>query len=145
VRTGNDFQRGWFIQLLASAWEHGGTVPADENKLWKLAGAASKEVFAAEGQSVIDEFELLTLPSGAQMLVHPWMAQHYVAQAEKYRQRCEAAEKGLAAKRAKTAESHPALRPRDDMVDRMERESEAETEAEVTKSRGEDYVAEEDP
>lgn len=146
VRLGNEFQRGWFIQLMASAWERGGAIPASDDILWKLAGASSKELFEAEAQLVIDEFEGWTLPNGSRVLVHPWMAQHYVEQAEKYRQRCEASEKAVAARRAKTGRGLIELPADDRPVDRLDMEAEVEPEAETenTKIQRSSYQVEDD-
>jgi primase-like protein len=105
VRLGEDYQRGWLIQLLAECWRHGGTLPADSNALWKLAGASSERSFTRKDRHlpVLSEFQLVRLEDGTLLLIHPWLALHHEEQSKKYRQRCEASAKGVAA-RVKGAE-----------------------------------------
>jgi hypothetical protein len=143
VRLGRDYQRGWYIQLLAECWRRGGMLPDDSEMLWRLAGAESRAAFenASENLLVLDEFELVQLEDGAQMLLHPWMAEHYKKQAKAYEERCRNSALGVAAQRkARNLETaldeaestdRPVYRP----VTESEPELEPESELEVT-SRG---------
>jgi hypothetical protein len=53
-------QRGYTIQLWCEAWESdpAGTLPADPEILWKLAGAPNRKRFEKIGGSVLARFEL---------------------------------------------------------------------------------------
>jgi hypothetical protein len=107
VRLGRDYQRGWYIQLLAECWRRGGMLPDDSEMLWRLAGAESRAAFedASENLLVLDEFELVQLDDGAQMLLHPWMAEHYAKQRKAYQQKCDASAIASAKRKARTADT----------------------------------------
>jgi uncharacterized protein YdaU (DUF1376 family) len=53
-------QRGYLIQLVAEAWqsEPCGTLPADPEKLWRLAGARSRKQFERHAEAVLQSFSL---------------------------------------------------------------------------------------
>jgi uncharacterized protein YdaU (DUF1376 family) len=53
-------QRGYLIQLLAEAWqsEECGSLPADPEKLWRLAGAKSRRRFECCAEGVLQSFDL---------------------------------------------------------------------------------------
>jgi hypothetical protein len=53
-------QCGYFINLLANAWDNDppGTLPNDPDILWRLARAESKAVFEADGALVLTQFPL---------------------------------------------------------------------------------------
>jgi uncharacterized protein YdaU (DUF1376 family) len=77
VRLMTDQQRGWYIQLLCEAWESEvqGTLPNDPKILWKLAGAASEQVFNACSTPVLQMFRI----SGDQ-LIHDRLVREIVKQ-----------------------------------------------------------------
>lgn len=54
-------QRGYYIQLLAYAWdsERPGTLPNDPGIIWRLAGAASRREFEAKGGPVLEQFPVI--------------------------------------------------------------------------------------
>lgn len=99
VRFGDDYHRGWLIQLLAECWRRGGTLPADFEVLWKIAGASSQRAFMRQCAVVLDEFQLVQLQDGSSLLVHPWMTPHYAKALQKYQQTCAAGRKGAEARR----------------------------------------------
>ncbi len=53
-------QRGYTIQLWCEAWESdpAGTLPADPELLWRLAGAPSRKRFEKVSAAVLSQFEL---------------------------------------------------------------------------------------
>ena len=53
-------QRGYTIQLWCEAWESdpAGTLPADMEMLWKLAGAPNRKRFEKASSTVLSQFEL---------------------------------------------------------------------------------------
>lgn len=102
VRFGRDYQRGWYIQLFAECWRRGGMLPDDPAMLWRWAGADSKETFERDKSIVLSEFELLEREDGTRVLVHPWMVDHYVKQAKKYQQKCDASAKSVLARKGRS-------------------------------------------
>jgi uncharacterized protein YdaU (DUF1376 family) len=57
VQTMEDYQVGWYLKLLVSAWANGGFLPFDYDKLWKLAGANSEEAFLNDCEPVLADYE----------------------------------------------------------------------------------------
>jgi hypothetical protein len=72
VRLGKDYQRGWYVQLIAESWQYGGFLPNDPELLWQLAGASSKKAFERNGGDllVLGEFDPVQLDDGAVVLRH---------------------------------------------------------------------------
>jgi uncharacterized protein YdaU (DUF1376 family) len=95
-----DFQRGWYISLLVECWRTQGTVPNDPRILWILAGAESAEVFDTHKELVLSEFVESELDDKP-VLLHPEMAELYIAQAKKYAQRVDAGKRSAERKREK--------------------------------------------
>jgi bifunctional DNA primase/polymerase-like protein/primase-like protein len=109
VRWGCDFQRGWLIQLVAECWRQGGVLPNDPDMLWMCAGAASKEAFEHAGHNllVLSQFEPRQLEDGAQVLVHPWLAEHYQKQARNYLNACAGGAASAASRKRKKDQAVP--------------------------------------
>ena len=53
-----DYQRGWYISLLAACWKSSGFLPNDPDKLARIAGAEDKEKFKMELQEVLWAFDV---------------------------------------------------------------------------------------
>src|ERR1019366_9862617 len=53
-------ERGYLIQLISEAWqsEPCGSLPADADKLWRLAGAKSRKQFEPHAEAVLQSFRL---------------------------------------------------------------------------------------
>src|ERR1039458_8002670 len=53
-------ERGYLIQLISEAWqsEPCGSLPADTDKLWRLAGAKSRKQFEPHAEAVLQSFYL---------------------------------------------------------------------------------------
>ena len=71
-----DYQTGWYIRLKALAWQNGGFLPADMEKLYKLAKAKSKKAFERDCELVLDGYETVN-HNGVEMLKNPRMAAQY--------------------------------------------------------------------
>lgn len=84
-----DFQTGWHIRLTAFAWRRGGFLPADTNKLFKLAKAKSKKAFENDCGLVLEEYEPVTV-NGVSMLKNTRMAAQYAEVLSKWVQKQEA-------------------------------------------------------
>ncbi len=65
-----DYQTGWYIRLLAFAWQKGGFLPADRKKLYKLAKAKSLNAFEKDCELVLAEFEEVDI-NGQKALKNP--------------------------------------------------------------------------
>lgn len=76
-----DAQTGWYIRLKAYAWDKGGFLPADIDKLWKLAKAPSRKRFERDCDLVLDEF-VHVIEDGEPLLKHPEMAAEYANKLE---------------------------------------------------------------
>jgi len=93
--TMGDCQLGWWLRLLALAWMNEGTLPLDPNKLFKMAGASSKEKFMAEWRDVLFDFEEVER-DGQPCLVHRDFEQLYAEKLERVDQTKAAAQAGAA-------------------------------------------------
>jgi len=94
-----DYQTGWYIRLKALAWSQGGFLPADRNKLWRLAGAKSKKAFDRDCDVVLSEYIEVDV-EGVRRLRHPKLTHEYANALEKWMKQKEA---GLASKVARAA------------------------------------------
>ena len=52
-----DYQRGWYISLLAACWKTGGFLPNNPDKLARIAGAEDRVRFKEESADVLWPFE----------------------------------------------------------------------------------------
>jgi len=95
----SDTQTGQYMQLLMLAWDRGGLLTADSEKLWRLAKASSREAFEKGCELVLAEYEEVVV-DGEPMLKHPRLAAHYVKTLELWMKKKEA---GKASKSAKQA------------------------------------------
>jgi hypothetical protein len=86
----DDAQTGWCIRLMVFAWEQQGYLPADMNKLWKIAGAKSKKVFERRCDLVLAAYEDLVI-DGRHLLRHSVLADQYVMKKELVAQKIKAA------------------------------------------------------
>lgn len=87
----NDAQTGWYIRLLALAWDGGGFLTADRDKLWKLAKAKSRKAFDKDCDLVLAEFEEVVI-DGETRLRHPKLAADHVKTLELWMKKKGAAE-----------------------------------------------------
>jgi len=94
VQGFDDSQRGQYMNLLAYCWDKGGYLPADPDRLWRIAGAKSKEAFVNAGsdEMVLSEFTQV-VSDEKPVLFHPRMAELFQEQLKKYKQKCEASAK----------------------------------------------------
>jgi len=53
-----DYQRGWYISLLAACWKSAGYLPSDPDKLARIADADDRERFKSEMQEVLWNFDV---------------------------------------------------------------------------------------
>jgi hypothetical protein len=83
--TLKDYQMGWWIRLQAFAWANKGVLPADLNKLARLAGAEDTALFKSEVDAVLFEYELV---DGQQ--VNAKMAAHWADAQELTKKRVKA-------------------------------------------------------
>lgn len=61
-----DYQRGWYISLLAGCWKSSGFLPNDPDKLARIAGADDKDKFKMELKEVLWAFDVAD--DGAQIV-----------------------------------------------------------------------------
>ncbi len=87
----NDAQTGWYIRLKAFAWCSGGFLPADHDKLWKLAKARSKKAFERDCQLVLTEYVPAEM-DGESKLKNPAMAAKFADTLQKWMQTIKAGE-----------------------------------------------------
>ena len=87
----SDAQTGWYIRLKALAWDSGGFLPLDHDKLWKLAGARSKKAFEQGCEPVLAEYEGVVVEDTA-MYRHPQLAAEYADTLQLWMKKKEAAE-----------------------------------------------------
>jgi hypothetical protein len=85
LMTLKDYQMGWWIRLQAFAWANKGVLPADLNKLARLAGAEDTALFKSEVGAVLFEYELV---NGQQ--VNAKMAAHWADAQELTKKRVKA-------------------------------------------------------
>jgi uncharacterized protein YdaU (DUF1376 family) len=102
-----DYQTGWYIRLIAFAWQKGGFLPADTAKLAKLANASSKGKFKKECDLVLVEFEHVEV-NGESMLKHTKMAARYAETLADWMKKKEAGEASKAARMARPIASNEA-------------------------------------
>lgn len=107
-----DCQTGWYIRLKAFAWDGGGFLPDDRDKLWKLAKAKSKRAFERDCKLVLAEYQKVTV-NGEPMLKHSTMAARYADTLESWLKKKEA---GDASKAAKLAQLQSGQQPASAMV-----------------------------
>ncbi len=93
----NDYQTGWYIRLLTFTWQKGGFLPADHNKLWKLAKAKSLKAFEKDCDLVLAEFEM----GEDHTQKHVKMATEYANTLEEWLKKKDAAEKSVEARKMK--------------------------------------------
>ena len=74
----SDYQRGWYMQLKAVAFQAGGYLTYDMEKLSRLAGAASLEFFMEHCEIVLEEFEQFEI-DGVLKRRHSQLAEEYAA------------------------------------------------------------------
>lgn len=72
----SDAQTGQYIWLKAYAWQRGGFLPADKNKLWKLAHASSKRAFERDCDLVLAEYEEVDM-DGERLLKNQAMVEEW--------------------------------------------------------------------
>jgi uncharacterized protein YdaU (DUF1376 family) len=68
----SDAQTGWYIRLMVYAWQSGGFLPADKNKLGKLAHARSLATFKKQCDLVLEDYDELEV-NGEQLLINQGM------------------------------------------------------------------------
>jgi hypothetical protein len=102
VQMMTDSQLGWYIRLRASAWQNGGFLPADNENLWRLAGAKSKRTFQRDSELVLANYERVNI-AGRQRLIDRGMATEYVETLEKWMQERAAGEANRERLRAEAA------------------------------------------
>ena len=95
----NDAQTGQYIQLLMLAWDRGGLLTADKEKLWRLAKANSREEFDQHCELVLAEYEEVIV-DGEQRLRHPKLANQYMKALADWMKKKEAGEASKAARLA---------------------------------------------
>jgi hypothetical protein len=95
----DDRQTGWYIRLKALAWDGGGFLSADIDKLWRLAKAKSKKAFERDCGLVLAEYEPIEV-DGEPMLKHPQMAKRFADTLEDWMKKKEAGEASKASRSA---------------------------------------------
>jgi Bifunctional DNA primase/polymerase, N-terminal/Primase C terminal 1 (PriCT-1) len=95
----NDTQTGWHIRLKAFAWDGGGFLTADKDKLWRLAKAKSKKAFEKGCELVLADYEEVQVDGGCK-LRHPQLAGQYAKTLENWIKKKEAAEASIASRSA---------------------------------------------
>ncbi len=99
----DDAQRGRYFMLLFASWDDGGKLPADCQKLYKLARATcSYEEFWGTSEPVFAPFAQC---AGEHKIVHPGVALHYERQMGKYSQKVLAGRSGGKATQKKNKEN----------------------------------------
>lgn len=83
IQAMKDNQLGWYIKLRLSAWQNGGTLPADPEKLWRLAGARSRRSFEKDCALVLASYERVTL-GGEERLIDRELAAQYAETLDKW-------------------------------------------------------------
>lgn len=76
IQVMEDFQIGWWLRLMVSAWMNGGFLPVDVKVLWKLAKAKSEKVFEKWCDPVLAEYEEVVV-DGVRKLRNPAMAARF--------------------------------------------------------------------
>lgn len=109
----NDVQTGWYIRLLALAWDGGGFLTGDRANLWRLAKVKSRKVFDQDCELVLAEYEELVV-DGELRLKHPRLAAHYVKTLELWMKKKEAAEASRASRLANLTGRSIVTQPRDE-------------------------------
>lgn len=71
-----DYQVGWYFKLRIFAWQNAGVLPLDPSRLWRLAGAESKEAFERDSALVLAEYQPATI-CGEEVLLNLKMAAEY--------------------------------------------------------------------
>jgi hypothetical protein len=99
----DDAQTGQYIRLKAWAWDRGGFLPSDMDKLWRLAKAKSKKAFEKGCHLVLAEYEEVDV-DGERKLRHPQLAKLYSDTLEIWMMRKEAAEASVASRSAAVIE-----------------------------------------
>lgn len=103
IATLPDYQFGWYIRLMAHAWQNGGYLPNDVSKLWKLVGTSSRRKFETEMHAVLFDYEAVDV-EGKAMFRNQKLTEMHADAAEKWLQRKQAGD----AKRDKfRQQSHP--------------------------------------
>jgi uncharacterized protein YdaU (DUF1376 family) len=85
----SDYQIGWHLLLLSVAWNAGGYLPADMDKLWRLARAKSKKAFERDCALVLAAYEEVMI-DGIPRLRHKRLADLYVETLELWMKKKEA-------------------------------------------------------
>jgi len=95
-----DVQTGWYIRLKAFAWDDGGFLPADHDRLWRLARAKSRKVFVRDCELVLAEYDLVEV-NGEFRFKHPTMAARYLKTLEDWMKKKGAGDASKAARQAR--------------------------------------------
>lgn len=82
-----DFQLGMHMRLLVFAWNRGGFLTTDVDKLWRLAKAKSKAVFVKHKDLVLSGFREVYGLDGKSVLLHETMAHEYAVTLKKWMQK----------------------------------------------------------
>jgi hypothetical protein len=91
VQIMEDYQLGWYLRLRVSAWLNGGFLPAEPDKLLKLARARSKEDFQNDSDLVLADYEEVEL-DGIRKLKDAQMAATYADKLEDWMKKKDAGE-----------------------------------------------------
>jgi hypothetical protein len=106
IQVMEDFQLGWWIRLRVSAWLNGGFLPADTNRLWRLARAKSKKAFESRCDLVLSEYEQVNVDE-VPKLKHPHLAAAYADKLQEWNKKREAGEASRAARLAEAKNTPP--------------------------------------
>jgi hypothetical protein len=82
-----DFQIGWYVRLLAFAWNRGGYLTVDPDELWRLARAKSRATFEKHKELVLSRFHEVSDPDGKLIYRHDGLARDYATTLEKWLQK----------------------------------------------------------
>ena len=104
IMSMTDYQRGWYISLLAACWKRGGFLPSDPDKLARIAGAEDRAKFKTEMQEVLWGFDVC---DNEVEIVHLRLNADYAEKIAGMEQ-CSNAGKKSAASRAKKAQKEAA-------------------------------------
>jgi len=97
IMTMKDYELGWWTRLQAFAWLNKGELPCDPNKLARLAGAENTELFKAEMNAVLFDYELVD-----GKLVNAKMAAHWTEKQELTKKRVKAGKARAEKERARS-------------------------------------------
>jgi hypothetical protein len=95
-----DHQLGWHFLLMALAWDGGGFLTADRERLWRLARARSRKIFERDCELVLAAYEEVVV-DGEPRLRHRKLADRYVKTVELWLKKKEAGEASRASRLAR--------------------------------------------